>query len=213
MNKSLLITTWVLTVPLLVTLTACGNRGSAPDLASNSISVNKTLPTPLTTSSITLPEPKQEATQSLGIVPTHIEIPKVGVNAPIDPAGLMKNGQMDVPANDTRVGWYHLGTKPGDIGNAVLDGHVDNQTGPAVFFYLKDLKPGDPVWLSDANGKKLEFIVDTIAVYPEGNAPVEKVFGNFGRRNLNLITCTGVFNHSEKSYESRLVVFTHLSGY
>jgi sortase A len=147
-----------------------------------------------------------------GIDPVQIKIPAIQVEAEIENVGLLSNGQMGVPSDAFGVGWYELGAKPGEIGNAVLAGHVDSKTGPAVFYDLKKLKPGDEVVVSDSNGKNLTFIVKELEIYPRNSAPLEKVFGQSlsNRSQLNLITCTGTFNSKERTHEERLVVYTEL---
>ncbi|MDN4524528.1 class F sortase [Fictibacillus fluitans] len=145
-----------------------------------------------------------------GIIPAKLMIPKINVKANIERVGVLENGQMGVPSNIENTGWFEPGTKPGAQGNAVIDGHVDSKTGPAVFFDLKDLKPGDEILLSDQKGKTITFIVKKLKSYPNDKAPLKEIFGPASTRNLNLITCTGVFNHTKGTHEERLVVYTEL---
>ncbi|MBN8210609.1 class F sortase [Bacillus sp. NTK071] len=154
---------------------------------------------------INAPEPKGE-----GIVPKRLSIPAINVDAEVEHVGQLPDGQMDVPKNDDNVGWYQLGAKPGEMGNAVLAGHVDNKTGPSVFFHLGDLEKGDIVAVSDQNGKAYKFEVQKVESYPRNEAPLEKVFGTTSISGLNLITCTGTFNRDAGTHEERLVVYTTL---
>jgi sortase A len=94
-----------------------------------------------------------------GIVPSQIEIPAIGVNAEIEKVGRLENVQMGVPQGMDTVGWFEPGLKPGERGNAVMAGHVDSKTGPAVFFKLDELKNGDEVIVTDQAGDSKVFIV------------------------------------------------------
>ncbi|WP_226659706.1 class F sortase [Pseudalkalibacillus hwajinpoensis] len=145
-----------------------------------------------------------------GVTPAQVSIPAINVEANVEHVGQLPNGQMDVPKDDRNVGWYQPGAKPGEIGNAVLAGHVDNKTGPSVFFHLEDLEGGDIVTVTDENGKAYDFEVYAVKSYPRNKAPLEKVFGTSSKPGLNLITCTGTFNRDAGTHEERLVVYTTL---
>lgn len=153
---------------------------------------------------------KSDESIMTGIIPDRLSIPTINVDANVEHVGQLPNGQMDVPKDDRNVGWYEPGAKPGEIGNAVLAGHVDNKTGPSVFFHLKDLVPGDIVKVTDVNGRAYDFEVQNVESYPRDQAPLEKVFGTNSNSGLNLITCTGTFDRDTKTHEERLVVFTTL---
>ncbi|WNB91379.1 class F sortase [Bacillus sp. NEB1478] len=148
--------------------------------------------------------------ENTSIIPKMIEIPAIHVKATIEQVGTLKNGQMGVPEDFNSVGWYKEGSMPGDRGSAVMAGHVDSKTGPAVFYKLEDLKKGDKILVSDGDGKQLTFEVMRTEAYPRKNAPVDKVFGFTYRKKLNLITCTGNFNRDAGTHEKRLVVYTEL---
>ncbi|OYD59846.1 hypothetical protein CGZ90_06630 [Fictibacillus aquaticus] len=157
-----------------------------------------------------LTPPDQLKEESLGILPVSIEIPAIGVDAPVENVGELENGQMGVPENIDGVGWFEPGTKPGDRGNAVMAGHVDSKTGPAVFYKLDKLKPGDEVILKDKSDTVRTFVVTGKKSFPRKKAPVEDIFGFSYQSNLNLITCTGEFNRKARTHEERLVVYTEL---
>lgn len=145
-----------------------------------------------------------------GIIPAQLSIPAIHVDAQVEHVGQLPDGQMDVPKDDRNVGWYQPGAKPGERGNAVLAGHVDNKTGPSVFFRLGDLKAGDLVTVTDEHGLAYDFEVDAVESYPRNKAPLEKVFGTRSKPGLNLITCTGSFNRDAGTHEERMVVYTTL---
>lgn len=153
---------------------------------------------------------KQRQESIKGMEPAHIEIPSIGVDAAIEPTGILNNGEMGVPEDVDQVGWFKPGFKAGAKGHAVLAGHVDSLTGPAVFYELKKVNTGDQVKLTDANGRKMIFEVKKMASYETDQAPIEEIFGNADGRFINLITCTGNFNRDIGSHEERLVVTAEL---
>ncbi len=118
---------------------------------------------------------------------------------------------MDIPKKAADVGWFSLGFKPGEVGNAVIDGHLDTQTGaPAVFYDLKSLVVGDQIQVTDQAGKQYNFKVTQIQNYPFDQVPLQSVFGNSSRPHLNLITCQGTWDTQNKNYSQRTVVYTEL---
>ena len=116
---------------------------------------------------------------------------------------------MDVPKTDHTVGWYKLGYKPGEKGNAVFAGHLDKADGsPAVFWKISDLKAGDKIMTTDSKGKSYTFTVTRLTKYPYDAFPLNEVFGNSDKAKLNLITCEGAWNSAERIYSHRLVVYS-----
>ncbi|TYR81218.1 class F sortase [Priestia megaterium] len=142
--------------------------------------------------------------------PSQLSIPKLHIRAFIEKANLNSDGQMTVSDNGKNVVWFEPGTKPGNEGNAVIAGHVDNKTGPAVFYNLGKLEKGDKVFVSDLLGNILTFTVIDKATYPRNDAPMRKIFGPTFNHQLNLITCAGLFDQKHQTHEERLVVYTEL---
>lgn len=150
--------------------------------------------------------------ERVGITPIRVAIPTIDVEAEIENVGLLPNGQMEEPDTMDGVAWYELGTKPGDQGSAVLAGHVDSKTGPAIFYDLIKLEKGDEIIVTGEEGEPLTFIVQDKVAYPREEAPVQKIFGYSFRRQLNLITCTGEFNRDAGTHDERLVIYTVLKS-
>lgn len=148
-----------------------------------------------------------------GILPQRISIPSIKLDALVEPVGVLENGQMDVPKNFDRVGILSPWTKPGMMGNAVIAGHFDHYTGPAVFYHIRKLKPGDQIIVSGKQDKKLTFRVKKVESYPASAAPIELIFGDSQQAQLNLITCSGTFNRKTQEHAKRLVVFSELASY
>ncbi len=145
-----------------------------------------------------------------GMTPARIEIPSIGVNAAIESTGILDNGEMGVPEDVDQVGWFEPGYKTGSKGHSVLAGHVDSLTGPAVFYELENVKIGETVTVTDADGRKMVFEVKEKVSYETDEAPIEEIFGPSDDRMINLITCTGDYNRSIGSHEERLVVTAEL---
>ena len=153
---------------------------------------------------------KPEATTfQKGITPTRITIPAINVDASVMPYGLDESGAMAVPEDGETVAWFEPGTKPGAKGNAVLAAHVDDYTGPAVFFYLKDLEIGDEIIVEDGE-QTLTFVVTKKEAYPYNEAPIRTIFGPSNNQQLNLITCTGLYDRKTNNHQERLVIYSEL---
>ncbi|MBH0156419.1 class F sortase [Fictibacillus sp. 5RED26] len=161
---------------------------------------------------LTPPEGLKLKADTEGIVPTTIEIPSLKINTEIEKVGRLDNGQMGVPKGMDTVGWFSDGVKPGSPGNAVMAGHVDSKSGPAVFYKLEDLEAGDEVIVKDQDGKTFTFVVTDKEKYNRKTAPVDKIFDYSYGSKLNLITCTGNFNRDEGTHEERLVIYTELKA-
>ena len=142
-------------------------------------------------------------------LPVNIKIPSINVDAKVEYVGLTKDGAMSAPAGPSETGWFYLGTRPGEEGSSVIDGHSGWKNNiPAVFDNLYKVNIGDKVYVQDDKGKIVTFIVREIKKY-DPNADASSVFtSKDGKAHLNLITCTGFWNAILKSHSQRLIVFT-----
>lgn len=156
--------------------------------------------------------PAAPATPNPDVLPARVAIPRIGVNAPIAPLGETSTSAMATPSDPRTVGWWQFGTVPGDRGSAVLGGHLDfHNYGAAVFWNLKQLRPGDSVQVTRADGGVLRFTVQSAAVYPAADtSAIDRIFLAQDAIRLNLITCAGTFNPMTHDYDKRLVVYTTL---
>jgi sortase A len=143
--------------------------------------------------------------------PDRLLIPALNIDANVQQTGVNSKGNMGVPTNFTDVAWYKLGTVPGQLGSAVIDGHVDNGLALAgVFKHLSDIKVGDDVYIKTKTGRSLHFVVQDIVIYPYKDVPLDKLFTRSDDAHLNLVTCDGAWVKNEKTYDQRLVVYTVL---
>lgn len=146
-------------------------------------------------------------------VPIRISIPNLAIDAAIENVTLAADGSMDVPKLPSDTGWYQPGPRPGEIGSAVIDGHVNWKYGAsAVFANLHKIKPGDTIEVQDDSGKVVTFVVRTSRQYDAAADATEVFNSNDGLAHLNLITCDGVWDTLQKSYSHRLVVFADKRG-
>ena len=151
------------------------------------------------------------ATGDTAAAPLRLRIPALDIDAPVVAVGQTADGKMAAPTRIADVAWYNAGALPGEPGNAVMAGHLDDSRGrPAVFGRLADLAPGDSVFVDMADGITHHFAVIEVADYPADAAPLTRIFGLDFERDLNLITCDGAWNQDAQRYERRLVVYTRL---
>ncbi len=144
-------------------------------------------------------------------LPARLLIPSLGIDALVQHVGITAKGNMAAPHNFTDVGWYKYGTVPGQVGSAVIDGHVDNGLAlDGVFKHLNELKIGDRIQIVTASSTSLTFKVVDIQSYSIKDVPTEKLFMQADTSRLNLITCEGTWVQKDKTYDHRLVIYTTL---
>jgi hypothetical protein len=143
--------------------------------------------------------------------PTSITIPAIGVHAPIVAVGLQADGAMQVPDPD-QVGWYRLGPQPGAPGPAVLIGHVDSRTGPAVFYRLHKLRPGDEILISHSDGTTSRFLVGRLEQHPKTALPTNRIFTPTPGPQLRVVTCGGPFIRATGHYRDNVIVYASPAG-
>ncbi|RPF40486.1 sortase family protein [Streptomyces sp. Ag109_G2-6] len=148
-----------------------------------------------------------------GSAPTRIRIPSIHVDAPLTGLGLEHDGSLEVPppARGDLAGWYRDGITPGATGTAVIAGHVDNASGPAVFYHLGALHRGAAIEVARTDGRTAVFTVHAVEVYDAKSFPDRRVYGPSPRAELRVITCGGGFS-PRTGYQGNVVVFAHLTG-
>ncbi|MFF1544661.1 class F sortase [Streptomyces sp. NPDC058291] len=149
-------------------------------------------------------------------LPRRVDIPELGVRAPVVARGLDAEGAIDPPPFDQAgvVGWYSGGTEPGATGPALLVGHVDTETRPAVFHRLGTLQGGETVRVVRDDGQVAEFTVDGVQVVPRDRFDARRAYGprRPGRAELRLITCGGSFDPAARRYSANVIVSAYLTG-
>jgi len=142
-----------------------------------------------------------------GHVPVRLQVPAAGIDVPLIDLGVAGDGTLEVPADYQQVGWFDGGPPPGDVGPAVVAGHVDSKSGPAPFFRLRDLAPGDEVRVTRADGTVVTFRVDGVEQYAKDAFPTATVYGPVPGPALRLVTCGGSFDRSSGHYRDNVVVY------
>lgn len=162
-----------------------------------------------------LPAPSASGTVRASVrdaVPVALEIPRIRVSTRLLRLGLNADRTLEVPPPKSAdlAGWYVGSVPPGDRGSSVIAGHVDSDSGPAVFYDLSVLKPGDTVQVDRSDRRTAVFRVDRIASYRKDRFPTRLVYGQVRYAGLRLITCGGSYVESQGGYQSNTVVFASL---
>jgi sortase (surface protein transpeptidase) len=140
-------------------------------------------------------------------VPVRVEIPKITVASSLDRLGRAPDRTVEVPSDWDVAGWYAAGPRPGDPGSAVILGHVDSKRGPAVFFRLRQLRRGDAITITRADGSSVRFVVERTAQYLKDRFPTDAVYYPTLTPALRLVTCGGEFDATAGHYRSNVIVF------
>lgn len=147
--------------------------------------------------------------------PVSVSIPEIGVQSKLLRLGRNKDGSMQVPnlrTSANEAAWYKYSVTPGQKGTAVIEGHVDSYQGPAVFFRLGALKPGDHVDVTLADGITAVFRVTGVREYAKDKYPANVIYGATDYAALRVITCGGDFDPATGHYLSSVVVFASLAS-
>jgi hypothetical protein len=139
--------------------------------------------------------------------PVRVEIPSIGVDAPLIRLGLNADRTLQVPADFSKAGWWAGGARPGQPGPAIVAGHVDSYTGPAVFYRLRDLRRGATIIIDRRDGTRARFTVLGSEEYLKSQFPTARVYGSTPGPTLRLITCSGAFDRSSGHYVDNTVVY------
>jgi len=152
------------------------------------------------TSAPTTPLPEAPA-------PVRLVIPALGVDSAIDPVGVAPDGQMAIPDDVDRVGWYQFGPAPGGAGSAVIAGHVDDrEQGLGALAPLRETAVGTEVLVTGADGTTARWRVVSRELITKQVLPLERLFTRTGPPRLTLITCGGPFLPEYRSYRDNVVV-------
>jgi Sortase domain len=208
---------------IAVAITGCSGQ-TAATVAQSVSATSRVAPSPSpVTSSTSQPvpsttSPPASSTTSPRVVkavrlarslPVRLQIAAIGVDSTLMKLGLRADGSLEVPPDGFPAGWYTGGPTPGELGPAIIAGHIDMK-GPGVFFRLREVRPGDRVTVTRADGSKPVFRVTRVAQFPKDRFPTELVFGNIDHAGLRVITCGGSFNSQTGHYEDNIVVFADL---
>ncbi|QMU75382.1 class F sortase [Streptacidiphilus sp. PB12-B1b] len=146
--------------------------------------------------------------------PIQFSIPSVGLTAPLLGLGMDSKGSPELPpfSQPRTAGWLRDSVTPGEAGTAVLVGHVDTRTGPAVMWNLSAVRPGAQVEVVRLDGTTAVFTVDRLKTYAKTGFPAALVYGPSPDAELRIITCGGGYDRARQEYTGNVVLFAHLSG-
>jgi len=146
--------------------------------------------------------------------PIQLAVPSIGLTAPLLGLGLDGKGAPELPpfSQPRTAGWLRDSVTPGEAGTAVLVGHVDTRTGPAVLWSLSAVKPGARVEVTRLDGTTALFTVDELRTFPKAGFPSARVYGAGPDAQLRIITCGGGYDRVHQEYTGNVVLFAHLSG-
>ena len=141
-------------------------------------------------------------------LPVALRIPAIGVRTRLIRLGFTRQGTLQVPNSPSVAGWYTSSPRPGEIGSSIVAGHIDSYLGPGVFYRLRELHPGNRIYVRQADGKLAVFRVTGVHQYPKAHFPTAAVFGPAPDAELRLITCGGTFDYATHNYLSNVVVYS-----
>lgn len=212
----------LLLLVVMVAATACAHSAGT-DHASAPLSAQATETPPAATrgpgsstpvaAATTPPEPTatDAAPPTMGAAtPVRLQIPAIGVDSDLMDLGLQADGTLEVPSTGFPAGWYTGAPTPGELGPAIIAGHVDWGGQPGVFFDLRELSSGDEIDVLRQDGSTARFRVDRVERFAKEEFPTQLVYADLDHAGLRLITCDGVFDRQAHSYEDNLVVFASL---
>jgi hypothetical protein len=183
-------------------LAGCAQSGPGPDNGPN-------LPAPVVTGG-----PVTAAAPLPASNPTQLRIDAINASSSLVPLGLNADQTIAVPpvSQPMQASWYKLGPTPGAIGPAVILGHINGDGQQGIFAKLNQLKPGDQVKVTRADGRTAVFTVTKLQQIPKTGFPTQQIYGDTPDAQLRLISCTGTFDKSARSYRDNIVVFATLTS-
>lgn len=190
------------TVAPSVAPSAAPTTGSSPDRVGASPAAE-----PAEARTVPVPGSLSGAAAPPGHRPVRLQVPAAGIDTTLIELGVATDGSMQVPSDYADAGWLDRSPAPGDRGPAVLAGHVDSKSGPAVFFRLRELAVGDRIVVTRKDGARVGFTVDGVQQHPKNAFPTAAVYGPVPGPVLRLVTCGGSFDRSSGHYRDNIVVF------
>jgi hypothetical protein len=143
--------------------------------------------------------------------PTRISIATIGVDARVVGVGTAPDGSIEAPRDPQSTGWFTGGAVPGGNGTAVIVGHVDTRTAPAVFHRLAELRPGARIGVSRRDRTGAVFTVDSVERSAKSDFPTARIFRTAARPRLVLVTCGGAWTGGATGYADNVIVFATLA--
>lgn len=144
--------------------------------------------------------------------PVRLTIPSINVEAQVLEVGLAEDGSVDVPPvnRHNEAGWFADGPTPGQFGPALIVGHADTRSGPSIFHDLGKLKAGQQIEVLRKDRSVAVFEVNSVENFGKAKLPIERVYGDYSRPSLRLVTCGGTWLGGSQGYSDNIIVFASL---
>jgi sortase (surface protein transpeptidase) len=142
--------------------------------------------------------------------PVRISIPSIGVNAPIVPLGLNPDETMEVPTDFSDTGWFQPGPEPGEVGAAIIVGHLNSRSGPAVFQHLNELRVGKVINVFLKDGSRVQYVARSMLRVTKSKFPTKLVYARTKQPTLRLVTCAGMLNPATGHHPDNYIVFAEI---
>jgi len=181
-----------------------GCAGTTPTITPTAV------PSAGVTASTPMPTVAAPVAPSAPTTPVRLRVPAIGVDTTLVRLGLTSTGALAVPTKAMTAGWYTGSPVPGQVGPAVIAGHVHWSGIPAVFARLTELAPGDRILVTLADRSIATFTVDRVATYAKSKFPTALVYGPLEIAGLRLITCGG-YDRVSRTYEANVIAFATLA--
>lgn len=145
--------------------------------------------------------------------PTWIKVPSIEARSSLVPLGLNDDRTVEIPpvTEPMQAGWYQHSPTPGELGPAVILGHVDGSGQKGIFWRLREVKQGDEVQIGRQDGSVATFTVDRVEQIPKKSFPTDQVYGDTRDAQVRLITCGGEFDRAARSYLDNVIVYGSLN--
>lgn len=143
---------------------------------------------------------------ALPLQPVRLVIPSIDVDSSMEQLEVSDRGHLPSPVDAERTGWFNDSPVPGELGSAVIVGHLDAWNGPGVFWRLGELRPGARMIVTRSDGVTQTFEVAEIRRVRREDFPTEDVYGAIPDRALRLITCGGVYDRARGGYVENVLV-------
>jgi LPXTG-site transpeptidase (sortase) family protein len=193
-------------VALAATLTACGGAAAAP--ATDAGAAPRPAASGRHVTNPAADQFKSVRTYQTVALPTRLRIPAIDLTTPpLQQLGRAADKSIALPTRPELAGWFKGGPRPGQPGPAVIIGHVDWDHSGAVFFRLREMKPGEKVYVDRADGSTAEFRVTQVRQVAKSDFPTQDVYAPDLASSLRLITCGGQFDYSTHNYLDNVIVF------
>ena len=144
--------------------------------------------------------------------PVRVVIPAIRVDAPVVPLGLNRDRTMQVPRHLADAGWFRPGPEPGEVGPAVIVGHLNARSGQGVFSRLSQLRRGAVITVRLRNGTTVRFVARSMLRVSKSRFPTKLVYARTAKPTLRVITCAGKLNPATGHHTDNYIVFATLAG-